>query len=371
MKEWPLLEDISVNSQVAILAFVLGALFGATAHRSNFCTMGALSDVVFIGDWNRFRAWMLAIAVAMLASQGLELFEIVDLSGSIYRSVNLGWLGAIIGGLMFGFGMTLAGGCANKTLVRLGGGNLKSIVVAVVLGIFAYMTLRGLIGLARVELQTFSMIDVSAWGAANQGLPELLAALGLPLSTSRIVVAAVVAGALAWFCFKDVGFRRSPTDIIAGLIVGLLVAAAWAVTGVVGADDFEPVALTSMTFVAPIGEALQYLMTFTGATINFGIAAVGGVVAGAFLSALAHRQFHIESFTDANDMLRHLIGAALMGTGGVLALGCTIGQGITGISTLSLGSLIALAAIVLGGVLGLKYQEEGSLAGAVRALLGH
>ena len=141
-----MLEDIPVNTQVAALAFLLGGLFGATAQRTNFCTMGALSDVVFIGDWNRFRAWMLAIAVAMVSSQGLELFEAVDLRSSIYRSVNLGWLGAIIGGLMFGFGMTLAGGCANKTLVRLGGGNLKSIVVAIVLGIFAYMTLRGLMG---------------------------------------------------------------------------------------------------------------------------------------------------------------------------------------------------------------------------------
>ena len=364
------LEDISINSQVAVLAFVLGGLFGITAQRTNFCTMGALSDVVFIGDWNRFRAWMLAIAVAMLASQGLELFGTVDLSASIYRSVNLGWLGAIIGGLMFGFGMTLAGGCANKTLVRLGGGNLKSIVVAVVLGIFAYMTLRGLIGLARMELQAFSMIDVSSWGAVNQGLPELLAALGAPVVPARIAVAAAIAGGLLLFCFKDAGFRRSPRDMGAGVIVGLLVAAAWIVTGVLGADEFDPVPLASMTFVAPIGEALQYLMTFTGATINFGIAAVGGIVAGAFLSALARREFHIESFADADDMLRHLLGAALMGTGGVLALGCTIGQGVTGMSTLSLGSLIAIAAIITGGLLGLKYQEEGSLGSAIAALVG-
>ncbi|MBL6951270.1 MAG: YeeE/YedE family protein [Alphaproteobacteria bacterium] len=364
------LEDMSINTQVAILAFVLGGLFGITAQRTNFCTMGALSDVVFIGDWNRFRAWMLAIAVAMLTSQGLELFGVVDLSGSIYRSVNLGWLGAIIGGLMFGFGMTLAGGCANKTLVRLGGGNLKSIVVVLVLGMFAYMTLRGLIGLARVQLQAFSMTDVSGWGAGNQGMPELLAALGAPVIPARIALAVIIAGGLAIFCFKDAGFRRSPRDIGAGLVVGLLVAAAWVVTGVVGADEFDPVPLTSMTFVAPIGESLQYLMTFTGASINFGIAAVGGIVVGAFLSAVARREFHIESFTDADDMLRHLVGAALMGTGGVLALGCTIGQGITGMSTLSLGSLIAIAAIIVGGLLGLKYQEEGSLGGAIAALVG-
>ncbi len=174
----------------------------------------------------------------------------------------------------------------------------------------------------------------------------------------RSAVAVIVASVLAWFCFKDAGFRCSPTDIMTGLIVGLLVAAAWAVTGVVGVDDFEPVALTSMTFVAPIGEALQYLMTFTGATINFGIATVGGIVVGAFLPALARRQFHIESFTDADELLRHLIGAALMGTGGVMALGCTVGQGITGMSTLSLGSLIAVVAIIIGGLLASSIKKK-------------
>lgn len=363
-------EDISVNTQVATLAFVLGGLFGATAQRTNFCTMGALSDIVFIGDYNRFRAWMLAMAVAVAATQGLEVSGIVELNGSIYRSINLGWLGAIVGGLMFGFGMTLAGGCGNKTLVRLGGGNLKSIVVALVLGIFAYMTLRGLIGLARVELQAFSMIDVSGWGAGSQGIPELLEALGAPAGPARIASTAVIVIALFLYCFKDAGFRRSPRDIIAGILIGLLVTAGWVVTAVFGADEFDPVPLASMTFVAPTGESLQYLMTFTGSTINFGIAAVGGVITGSFLTSLLRRQFHIESFTDAGDMANHLIGAALMGSGGVLALGCTIGQGITGMSTLSLGSVIAVISIVIGGLLGLKYQEEGSLAGALRGLLG-
>jgi hypothetical protein len=141
------------------------------------------------------------------------------------------------------------------------------------------------------------------------------------------------------------------------------------ITGIVGADDFNPVPLASFTFVAPIGEGLMYLMVFTGATINFGIAAVGGVVLGAFLMAVATRSFRIESFADRNDMLRHLAGGALMGTGGVLALGCTIGQGITGLSTLAFGSVLAILSIAAGGVYGLKYLEEGSLGGAFRAIL--
>jgi hypothetical protein len=143
----------------------------------------------------------------------------------------------------------------------------------------------------------------------------------------------------------------------------------WLITGVIGADDFEPVPLASLTFVAPIGEGLMYLMTFTGATINFGIAVVGGVIAGAFLMAAATRSFRIESFTDANDMLRHIGGGALMGSGGVMSLGCTIGQGITGISTLAFGSLLALLSIVAGCVYGLKYLEEGTLGGAFKAMM--
>ena len=131
---------------------------------------------------------------------------------------------------------------------------------------------------------------------------------------------------------------------------------------------FEPTPLGSFTFVNPTGESIMYLMTFSGASINFGIASVGGVIAGSFAMAIATKSFRIESFNDADDMIRHLIGAALMGTGGILALGCTIGQGITGMSTLALGSVIALASIIAGGVYGMKYLEEGSFGGALAAM---
>lgn len=362
------MEDLPVGLVVSMFGFGLGLAFGATAQRTNFCTMGAISDVVFMEDWNRFRAWMLAIAVAILGSQALYLTETVDLSGSIYLTTNLGWAGAVLGGLLFGFGMTMTGGCGNKTLVRLGAGNLKSLVVAVVLGIFAYMTLRGLTGLARVELESAANVDLAALGMETQGIPEFLASLGLPLDTARILTAVIVTGGLLWFCFKDAEFRTSKSDVWGGVIIGLLVPAAWYVTGVVGSDDFEPTPLASFTFVAPVGESLQYLMTFTGSTINFGIAVVGGVIAGAFLAAKSAGEFRIESFTDANDMVRHIVGGAIMGMGGVMALGCTIGQGITGMSTLAIGSLIALISILCGGVFGLKYIEEGSFGGAFNAI---
>ena len=312
---------------------------------------------------------MLATGTAVLISQAMQLAGAVDLNRSIYLGATLGWAGAIVGGLMFGFGMTLAGGCGNKTLVRLGAGNLKSLFVAIVIGIFAYMTLRGLLGVVRVQLNGATGIDLSGV-AASQGIPDLLAGLtGVAADTLRWIVALLLGGGLLIFCFKDKAFRASPRDIAAGLIVGALVPAAWYATGVIGFDDFDPAPLASFTFVAPTGESLIYLMTFTGATINFGIAVIGGVIAGSFLMAQATRGFRFESFTDSGDMLRHIVGAALMGTGGVLAMGCTIGQGITGMSTLALGSIIALASIIAGGVWGLKYLEEGSLGGALKAVI--
>ncbi|MCH7935834.1 MAG: YeeE/YedE family protein [Proteobacteria bacterium] len=363
------MEDFPVGLLVAILGFGLGIVFGAAAQRTNFCTMGAISDIVFLEDWNRFRAWMLAIAVAVLGSQVLNQAGLVDLTKSIYLSPNLGWSGAIIGGLLFGFGMTIAGGCGNKTLVRLGAGNLKSLVVALFLGIFAYMTVRGLTGLARVELENLTMVDLTEMGLKTQGIPDIVAAVtALPVETLRLAVSVLVVGGLLWFCFKSAAFRSSRVNIAGGLIIGALIPAAWYVTGVLGADEFEPTAVASFTFIAPVGDSLQYLMTFTGSTINFGIAAIGGVITGAFLMAKAKGEFHFETFTDSGDMIRHIIGGSIMGMGGVLALGCTIGQGVTGMSTLALGSVIALLSILAGGVFGMKYLEHGSFGGTLSAL---
>jgi len=362
--------DLPVTTLVSALGFAAAIVFGATAQRTDFCTMGAISDVMNLQDYRRFRAWLLAIAVAMTGSQLLHLAGVLDLGKSIYLTSNLGWLGAVIGGALFGFGMTLTGGCGNKTLVRLGSGNLKSLVVALVLGIVAYMTLRGLVALGRTRLIEPTNIDLTRSGLRSQGVPDMVASvtgLGLPGVRAALAVAVVVA--LLIYCFRDAAFRGSARHMLGGLIIGALIPVGWLITGVAGADDFEPVPLASFTFVAPVGESLVYLMTFTGATINFGIAVVGGVIVGSFLMAMATGSFRLESFADANDLLRHLGGATLMGMGGVLALGCTIGQGITGLSTMAAGSVLAWLSILAGGAYGMKYLEEGSFGAAFRALL--
>ncbi len=362
------MSEIPLTTVVGGAAFIAGAVFGAVANRTNFCTMGAISDAVFMGDFKRMRAWMLAIAVGIVGSQGLVSAGMVDLGKSIYLGANIAWAGAVLGGLMFGFGMTMAGGCGNKTLVRIGGGNLKSVMVFMIIALFAYMTLKGPIALARIQMESVTNVTAAGMGLANQGLPAMLAKLGLSADLARWLAVAAVAGGLVVWCFKDHEFRSSPQDMLGGLLIGLMVPTGWWITGVLGGDDFEPTPLSSFTFVAPMGDGMQYLMTFTGSTINFGIAAAAGVIFGSFLVSAATKSFHVEAFSDANDMLRHMLGAALMGTGGVLAMGCTIGQGLTGMSTLSLTSAIALGSILLGGVIGMKYLEEGTLGGAVKAV---
>ena len=364
------MEEIPTIWIVSSLGLVLGGLFGAVAQRTNFCTMGAISDGLLMGDWNRFRAWMFAIAVAITGSQFLHIFKNVNLNNSIYLTANFGWAGAIIGGLIFGFGMTMAGGCGNKTLVRLGSGNLKSLVVAIVLGLSAYTTVRGLIGMARIKLEEFTNIDLSTFELGSQGIPDLLAhSADIDPATARTIVFASIVISLLIFCFKSAEFRSSKRNILAGLVLGGLIPLAWYVTGVIGFDDFEPTPLTSFTFVNPVGESLQYLMTFSGATINFGIAVVGGVIIGSFIAAKSVGEFRIESFNNSDDMLRHFMGAVMMGIGGVLALGCTVGQGISGMSTLALGSLIALISIIIGGAYGIRYLEEGNLKDAFKTPL--
>ncbi len=362
------MSGLSITTIIGLGGFIVGLIFGAVVQKTNFCTMGGLSDLVLMGDGRRFRAWLLAIAVAIIGTQALHFAGLIDINKSIYLSANLGWLGAIIGGAMFGFGMTQTGGCASKTLVRLGAGNLKSLIVMVVLGIFAYMTLRGLLALPRLQIETTN-IDLAARGLTNQNLGEMAgAAIGVPAAYARAGVATVAALLFLVICFKDAAFRRSPADIVAGIVIGLCAVAGWVVTGILANDEFNPVQLASITFVAPAGDSLQYLMTFTGSSINFGIAVVGGVIVGGFLMAVATGTFRIESFVDRQDLTRHLAGAVLMGSGGVLALGCTIGQGITGMSTLALGSMVAWLSILGGGYLGLKYLDEGSFGGAIRAV---
>ncbi len=348
-------------------AFLLAFVFGAVGNKTHFCTMGAVSDWVNMGDLSRMRMWLLAIAVALLGASGLQLAGVVDLSKSIYPSPNFTWLSYLVGGFLFGVGMTLGSGCGSKTLIRVGAGNLKSLVVYVFLGIAAYMTLRGLLGAFRVGV----LEKVAVTLPVGQDLPSLLAyAIGLTRGTWIGILAGAIGGALIAFCYASREFRSSFDYTLGGVVTGLVVVGGWYVSGVIGHVAEHPETLEeafvatntgrmeSFSFVAPLAFTLEYLMLWTDKSkiITYGIASAAGVIAGSAAYALATRTFRWEGFRDAEDTANHIAGGTLMGFGGITALGCTIGQGISGFSTLALGSILTFGAIVAGSAATMKYQ---------------
>jgi uncharacterized membrane protein YedE/YeeE len=361
----PAVDLDSLATQVVVSAFALGLAFGAIVHRTNFCTMGSIADIVGFGDWTRMRMWALAIAVAVVGTSALSAAGLIDPEGSFYTTTRFTPLAYVVGGALFGFGMVLAGGCGSKALVRAGAGSLKALVVVCLLGLVAYVSLRGVLALPRV----YALEAVGVQFAGGQDLPSLIAGGTDALRMTRLVVAAAVAGALLLFVLRD---RRalSADVLLGGLGVGAVIVAAWYVSGHVGYLAEHPQTLEesylrtnsgrmeALSFVAPVAWTLDYLMFFSDASkvMTLGVAVVLGVIAGAALSAVLSGRFRWEGFRDTEDTANHLAGGALMGFGGVTAMGCTIGQGLSGVSMLALGSWITLAAIVGGAVLGLRYQ---------------
>ncbi|VIO71382.1 hypothetical protein CI1B_35660 [Bradyrhizobium ivorense] len=334
---------------VILAALIIGLIYGSVGLVSGFCMMSGLRGLWAEGDGRLGRTYALAMGVAIAASQLLAAAGLVDLGKSIYLQPSFSAPVMFLGGLLFGYGMVLSNGCGSRALVLLGRGNLRSFVVVIVLGIFAEITLKGLIAPARIAMVQASQATVTA-----NSVPALLASAGLGAVPARMIAASVVAAVLIIFAFAHAPFRKSIGQVAAGLIVGLLIAAGWYATGYLGADDFNPVPVTSLTFVAPIADALQYVMLSTGSTLNFGIVTVFGVFAGSLVTALATGRFQLEGYRSPQHMLRSAGGAALMGTGGVMAFGCSVGQGLTGLSTLSLSSFIAIAGILLGTGAGLR-----------------
>jgi uncharacterized protein len=343
--------------------FLIGAALGALVYRTNFCAMGSISDMVSFGDKRRFRAWVLAAATALIGTQTLAQFGVVDLSKSMYLPATINWVGNLIGGGLFGFGMVFGGGCATRNLARVGGGDLKALVTLLVLGISAYVAMTGLLGPLRAGLEQLTALPLPS--GTNQGLGSIAAAFtkSQPAAATWIV-ARVLTVALLLYCFIDARFRSSWLHIASGVGVGLCIVAGWTLTGLTFDDlSDKPTAPVSLTFVRPTGDALEWLQRFTAlGAPGFGVSSVFGTIVGAFLAAKAMGRFRLATFTDTSDTLRTLGGAVLMGTGGIMALGCTIGQGITGVSTMAAGSFLTFAGLLAGGVLGVKTLERQLMA---------
>jgi uncharacterized protein len=338
----------------------IGMAFGALLSATNYCVMGAVSDWRLSGSMGRLGAVAVAAAMAILATQILAATSIVDLSKSIYLGPRINWAGAIGGGLLFGIGMVHAGGCPSRALVRAGGGDVRGMIVLAVMAIAAYATISGVLGGLRIALETTTAIDVRSIGSGSQGLVELIGTAGLNASVARIAAAAMVTLPLLVFAFGIASVASQPRCLVSGLGVGLLAAAGWLITGL-ASDDLaaNPLQPASLSFVRPVADAVDWIERSTALGFpGFGAASVFGVIAGSCLLSNLNGGLRLTAFADASDLKRHLAGALAMGVGGVLALGCSIGQGVTGLSTLSVQSLIACAAIIAGAVLGLNRLER-------------
>jgi uncharacterized membrane protein YedE/YeeE len=354
-------DAIANNASVALAlgGLLIGFVFGAVVYRTNYCAMGSLSDIGNFGDYRRFRAWVLAAATALIGATLLGAAGVVALDQSMYLASTFNWLGYLAGGVMFGVGMVFAGGCPSRNLARAGGGDLRALVTLMVLGLVAYMTIGGLLAPVRVALEQATSLPRGA--APTQGIGDFISArTGAARGPTNAVVALLIAGAAVAYCFADASFRKSPVHVVSGVAVGLVVVAGWALTGL-AYDEMavRPAPPISLTYVRPMGDTLQWLALFTASPVpGFGVTSVFGGLLGAFAAAFAMGRFHLVTFADATDTLRNLLGAALMGVGGVMAMGCTIGQAVTGVSTLALGSFVAFGAIVAGGFWGLKLLER-------------
>jgi len=360
MEQLRILLSQNAALSLAIGGLVLGLIFGAIVFRTNFCAMGGVSDMMSFGDKRRFRAWLLAGATALIGAQAIAALGVVDLSMSMYLSPSLNWIGNLLGGVVFGFGMVLTGGCTSKNMVRAGGGDLRSVVVLMVTGVFAYITIGGVLGPLRAQLQSATAISLEGGPGAQSVSAMLAGTFGMTPASGTMLATVVLAGALLVYCFSSAAFRTSGVHILSGVGVGLCVVGGWALTGL-AYDDFavQPVDPISLTFVRPSGDTLEWLQRYTAIPVpGFGVASVFGTILGAFLVAVTTGNFRFTGFADPKDTRRNLAGAAMMGVGGVVALGCTIGQAVTGLSTLALGSILTFVAIVVGGMVGVKYLER-------------
>lgn len=319
---------------VALAAFAIGVAFGALARWSGFCLRGAVEDTLTRHDAPRARGFLLAIVVALVAVQALVLTGRMDISKAVVLPTSLFWGGALLGGLLFGVGMVLTGGCGTRMLVLAAGGNLRSVVVFFVFGFVAYATIRGILAPARA-----AFMDVASVKLAHQALPLFIGPIVLVL-------------ALAFILWR----RVEQKHLLGGALIGLLVPLGYLATAVLGNDEFDQTTVESINVTRAGGDALVYLLTWTGSKINFGIAFVGGILVGAAAVAGLRREFRLEGFERPADMLRYAGGAALMGVGGVLALGCTVGNGLTGIASLAPTSFIAVPAMVLAAAATMKWR---------------
>jgi len=358
---------MDTEHQVLWAIALIGFAAGFAARRARFCTYGALEDYVMARNTVRLRSWVFAIVVAIVGVQLLWWTDAAAIGESFYLDARFNPVGLFIGGLMFGIGMAMVGNCAFGMLIRLGGGDLRALFVFMVMGLAAYASARGIAAVFRVySLEPFAF-SLDAIG--GQGLGHVVAAItGMAVEDASLVSGLLIALGLLVWCFRDPAFARSHRDHFAGLIFGLAVVAGFWVTGGLAREGFAPLDVRSLTYVLPPGETIVYGLTFSGAVMSFPVAMTLGTLVGVWAASMLARDTQLDGYDEPREMKRDFFGAILMGFGGVTALGCTIGQGVSGMATLSLGAPIVVAGIIVGGLVGLHSMISGSVREGIAAL---
>jgi len=345
---------------------IIGITIGFAARRAKLCTFAAIEDATIGGDTRRMKVFAVALAIAILGTQALIAAGLLEPRLTPYVPAAWPWFGALVGGLLFGTGMALVGTCAFGSLVRLGGGDLRGLVVLLVFGLVAQATLRGVLSAVRTEFLDRAAVPLPALPQGD--LPSLMALLGLP--QARLVTGLAIAVLLLLWALTDARLRRARRLLLAGAVVGLCILAGWVATAVLPDPLDTEIRPQSLNFVAPVARAITAGLLGQGSAADFGMASALGAVVGAALAARSIDEFRWEAFDDPREMRRHLLGAVLMGFGGVLAGGCTIGQGMTSASLLALSAPIAIAGMIIGARVGIFVLVEGvtckALLGAVR-----
>lgn len=343
------MEFFSSEPFLAALIGACGGLFlGLAARLGRFCTLGAIEDALYGGSTLRMRMWVIAIGAAIIASFSAIGLGYVEAEKSAYLSQAFSPMASIIGGLMFGYGMALAGNCGFGAIARLGGGDLRSFVIVLVMGVSTYIALSGPLA----ELRIWAFPQMTA--AQPAGIAHALGALsGLPIPFIGIAIGLTILGFGLWA--KDM----RPAPAIWGCVVGLAVASAWVGTSWLNTTGFDGLPVVSHTFSAPIGDTMLFAMLSSGLTISFGVGSVVGVWVGAFVGSLIKGHFRWEACDDPRELRRQILGAGIMGIGAVIAMGCTIGQGVSAFSLLSYSAPITMVSIFAGAAFGLRQLIEG------------
>lgn len=346
--------------QLPALGLIAGMLLGFIARRNFFCTLSSLEQLWYANNSSGIRTWMLASVFAAIFTQLSVASGLADTSGSFYLSTDFGWLGAIIGGIIFGFGMALIGTCGFGALIRLGGGSLKSLIAIIVLGLSAISAQRGLLSLSRTEFFDYFKINFNF--AGDQSIPNIISSL-VGTDINLIVILSMIVITLFWI-FKDKDYRSNSKGITTAFIIGVVIAFGWIATSTIAENSFEIIQIESASFVAPVGDSIMQFTFLAGIPPDYGIGMVVGTVAGSALAARLANNVRWEACDDARELSRHILGAALMGLGGILAAGCTIGQGVSAASLMSISVPVTIGSIVIGARLGLAWLLEGSIKAA-------